>query len=281
LPIGSAIIGSQKDTVEIQKYAGTPNRAEEVYGDEMNRAYNEYRGILEQGPGASDVSSAVGSSRDLATLLEQYMKTGGLPGQGDIDQAQGLAGGMFNARRTALSQSMQDQEVLAAREAARLGRSTTDPVLQNKLRGGFMRQQDSLMAEQTDFGNRIAMDLPGRRLGFANDRANVLNNLAAQAFSNRAAILAAGSNLFNNERNARLGLASTTQLSGGGVKGAAAGYLGSTTAAMNFFGGMGGGGMGGGGGQMGGGGAGMFSGASASRSGYAWRAVAECTIPAM
>lgn len=258
MPIGSAIIGSKEDVTTIRRDAPPKGLEELAWSQNEQANYEKYFGLANAGPGESDVSAAATGGRDLAALLAEYAKSGGMPGQADIAQGQTLAGGMFNARRTALNQSMQDQEVLAAREAARLGRPTTDPILQNKLRGGFMRQQDLLMAEQSDFGNRIAMGLPGQRLGFAQERSNVLNNLAAQAFSNRAAILAAGSNIHNNMRNARLGLATTSQASGGGVKGAAAGYLGSTTAAMNFFGGMGGGQMGGG--TMSGGAGGGFSG---------------------
>jgi hypothetical protein len=196
---------------------------------QLERGYRDLAGFVAKGPGEADITAGLDAQRGLAGMLEELRKSGGLPGQEDINQANTTAGGLFNARRTALSQSFQDQNTEAERLAARLGRSTNDPILQAKLRTGFMRQQDSLQAEQSDYANQLALSLPNQRLNYASSRADVLGGLASQAFQNRAAILSLGSQLGGAERawRAQSGtqVSNGSQSSGGGLAGALTGGI--------------------------------------------------------
>jgi hypothetical protein len=196
---------------------------------QLQRGYNDLASLVGKGPGESDVAAGLESQRGLAGMLADLQKSGGLPGQEDIAQANTTAGGLFNARRTALSQSFTDQNTEAERLAARLGRPTNDPILQAKLRQGFMRQSDLLQAEQSDYANNLALSLPNQRLNYASSRADVLGGLASQAFQNRAAILSLGSQLGGVERawRAQSGTQVTTGQSsqGGGLGGALTGGI--------------------------------------------------------
>lgn len=237
---------SQTSRIDMDPASQLENRL--ASGQQSN--FQGLQGLVNQGPGGQDVQNSLGASRDLASLLQEMQQSGGLPGQQDIQQANQLSEGMFNARRTAMDQSFEDQTWQAQQLSARLGRSVDDPVLQAKLRQGFMRQQDSLQAEQQDMSSQIAMNLPGQRVGFASQRAGVLGNLASQAFQNRSAILAQGSQMLGSERDFRLGSASRsmtgTTTEGGALGGALTGALGGMGTAQSMMGAFGaGGGMGG------------------------------------
>lgn len=212
--------------------------------------FEELDSLVQKGPGERDVTAGLDAQRGLADMLGEMSKTGGLPGQQDIEQANTLAGGLFNARRTALDQSFTDQSTEANRLAARLGRSTNDPILQAKLRTGFMRQKDLLQAEQSDYGNQLALSLPNQRLSYASGRADVLGGLASQAFQNRAAILSMGSQLGGAERQFRIATGTQVgkgeQKSGGGVAGAISGGIAGAGAGMSMMGLFGGSGSTGG-----------------------------------
>lgn len=215
-----------------------------IYGGSRNEllGYSSGYNSLDQlnqltnaGPGTQAVKDSMTASNDLSALLKQMAQTSGLPTQGDINTSNAFSGNMFASRQTELNQMFQDQNTEAERLSARLGRPVNDPVLQAKLRTGFMRQQDSLNAEKQGYASQMALQLPGQRLNFTSMNNDLQGGLAAQAFRNRAAILEAGQNLMNNERNFRLNTASRwgEQSSGGGLGGAISGALGGSMIGAN------------------------------------------------
>lgn len=206
----------------------------------QDRSAKELEGLTAVGPGERDVTASLGATRDLAGMLDEYTKSGGLPGQNDISAASGFAGSIFDPQRTALKQSFVEQTTEANRQAALLGRSVDDPILQAKLRTGMMNQEAKLNSEQGAFGSQLALSLPGQRLGLAGQRADILSNLASQAFSNRSALLALGSGIAGAERQFRLNTATRKSETGGGLGGALEGGLAGFGTGMKLFGAGGG-----------------------------------------
>lgn len=212
----------------------------DLYGKEYGYNYNNTtKQVSKQGIGfdpnqqaqfQQDIAGARGAQTGLAQMLEGYSKTGGLPSEQDITGANQVAQNLYNPQRVALQQSFTEQNTEAQRLAARLGRDVNDPILQAKLRTGFMNQQAGLEAGQGAFAQQFALQQPERRLGYAGQRADILGGLATQAFQNRAAIMGLGSNLFNTERQFRANTAerygTNQQQSGGGLGGAITGAIG-------------------------------------------------------
>jgi hypothetical protein len=200
----------------------------------IQKSFKDYASLVEKGPGEQDVVAGTQAQRDLASMLGDYTKTGGVPGQDDINTSNSLAYKLFGAQREALTQSFTDQRTQFANQAALQGRSSTDPVFATKLAQMQTNQQRLLDAQQGGWATDYSMRLPGQRLAFASDRANVLGGLASQALSNRQAIMALGSQLGGGERNFRLGTG--TQMfsgsQGGGVGGFMAGALGGAGAGL-------------------------------------------------
>lgn len=191
--------------------------------------FNAFRNMVRAGAGTQDVSAAATSQRSLADMLQQFSQGGFMPTQQDFQTANNFAAQAFQPRQVALDQSLEDTRIQAERLAARLGRPVNDPIIQAKLGQERVRQQQSLSAEQSAFGAQFAQNLPMQRLGFAGQLADVRNNLAAQAMSNRQALLSLGNSLQSSERNWRLGTATrfsnqNTQ-SGGGLGGMLSGAI--------------------------------------------------------
>lgn len=216
--------------------------------------YNALRGMVDAGPGQGDVSNAYGAQKDLAAMLKQYSEGGHLPSGADISTGQRYAGLLFQGQREAMNQSFNDQSTEANRQAALMGRSMNDPILRAKLAQEQTRQSAQLNANQGSFATQMALQQPGMRLGFAQDRTNVLSGLATQAMANRQALLSMGQGIQNSERNFRVQTATRwgKESSGGGLGGAITGALGGAAMGMNVGGalGLGGGaaaGLGGGG----------------------------------
>ena len=107
------------------------------------------------------------------------------------------------------------------------------------------REQALLGAEQTGYAAQFAMQLPGQRLRYAGQQADVYNALAAQAQQNRLTLLGVGQNVLNSERQFRLSTGqqwstgNQSQVSGGGLKGALTGALGGAGAGMGIASGIG------------------------------------------
>ena len=185
--------------------------------------------VRQQGPGASDVGAAVAAQRQLADQFRLASEGGGLPSSADITQTAGIARQIFEPEQVALRQRFRGAEEAAGREAARLGRSTTDPILQAKLRRGQLEEEERLAAAQRSFGTQLALQQPERRLGFAQQRAGILGGLATQALQNRQALFALGQQASGAERAFRLNTATRevtrTKSSGGGLGGGISGFL--------------------------------------------------------
>ena len=194
-------------------------------GGEMENLYGQLKERIGAGPDLTSYNQAKGAGMDLAAMLAEYSKTGGLPGQQDIAQAGGLAQNLFAARRTQLEQDLADQYTQAQQEFGRRGMMTNDPVAIAKMRTGFLKQRDLMSAEQQAEATRIAMGLPGQRAQYAASRFGVLGDIAGQDINlynqgveNLKGLMSAGSSLLAQERDWRYGIApkSNSQSSGGG-----------------------------------------------------------------
>jgi hypothetical protein len=249
--VAGALGKNQKTDSESYLDAGQAGLREQKGLFDSEAALDRVNDYTQVGANQSDVAAGAQGARDLASMYGDYAKTGGLPGQGDVDISQGFAKDIFAARQTGLDQSFQDQNVQANRLAASLGRSVDDPILQAKLRTGFLRQQDQLNSDRTGYASQLALALPGQRLGYAERRANALSGLASQAFQNQANVISLGSGIADQERNFRIATAhrygNQNVSSGGGLGGALEGALtglGGGLGAASKFGLMGGGGGG-------------------------------------
>lgn len=120
----------------------------------------------------------------------------------------------------------------ANRNAASLGRSTNDPILQAQLRQQQAGMQSELLGQEQAMTQEIASSLPLQRLGFQQQRTSLLSGLGSQAMSNRISLLGAGTNIQNLQNQIRLGQTSTTLHSGGGMQGALTGALGGAGAGL-------------------------------------------------
>lgn len=194
--------------------------------------------LFSKGATSKDYATAVQSQRDLAKLLGEMQSTSGLPTEQDIDTANRIASQLFGARQTALQQLFEDQTTEANRLAARLGRPVNDPILQAKLRTGFIRQQDLVNAEQNAAAQNLALQLPGQRLGFAQAQSQILSALGDQAVSNINYLLSLGNQIANQERNFRLQTgerySSGSIKEGGGIGGAITGAIGGIGAGLEI-----------------------------------------------
>ncbi len=239
-PIAGALLGglagggggsqSQTTTRDLAPESAIGKRGGEVSLQNLN----ELQSLLAAGPGQQDVQAGTQSSRDLASLLQSFAQGGFLPGQADIATSQGLAQQLFAGQQNALQNAFSDQRVQASRNAARMGRSAIDPVLQNKLAQEQTRQQGQLNADIGSYATNFALQLPQQRLGFQQQLAQVQSGLASQAMANRQALLSLGSQLQQQDQNFRLGSASTTttQSQSGGLQGAITGALSGASAGL-------------------------------------------------
>lgn len=206
----------------------------------QGKAFNDLQGMVNAGPNQGDYTKGVQSQRDLAAMFGDYAKTGGLPSQDDINSSNGIADNLYASRQTALNQSFTDQNTEAERLAARLGRPVNDSILQAKLRTGFIRQQDLLNSEKMGTSQNLALQLPGQRLGYAQQQAGLLDALGQQAMSNRNFLLGLGSQIGGQERDWRFRTSqqynNATSSGGGGLGGAISGAIGGAGAGMSAFG---------------------------------------------
>ncbi len=221
----SKISDLQKKIEEIQQNPDSYS----TDGGALGRQFSDLQSMLAQGPVASDYRDAVKSQQHLAGLFGEYAANGGLPSEIDVQQSNRVANNLYESRQTQLNQMFQDQNTEAERLAARLGRPVNDPILQAKLRTGFIRQQDLLNSEKTGTAQQLALQLPGQRLNLAGQQTNILSALANQALQNRQYLLGLGNSLAGQERGFRLQTSeqysNATQSSGGGLGGALAGGL--------------------------------------------------------
>ena len=211
--IGGLIRGAEDDVTrqESRLEVDDPGEFESGLRQQQQDLFDQLSALTtSSGLGASDVQASVGAQRGLADLLRQFQETSGLPSQGDITRSQDLTSALFAPQREALRQSFEQQGIQASRHAAFLGREANDPILANRLAQDQTRQQSFLSAQQGASAQELAFQLPGQRLGFAAQRADILGGLANQAFSQRSALLATGNQLSQQERAARFALGTQT-----------------------------------------------------------------------
>lgn len=236
--LAGAIGGASDKTSTSQLKVGASGALENAAATGVGTDYATLRGYTDAGPGQSDVAAGTTASRDLAAMLGDYSKTGGMPGAGDITAGGNLASGLFQGQRMSLKQNFMDQETQNAQNAAISGRGLNDPVLRNKLAQEQTRQQMQLDANQGSLSQQLAMALPGQRLNYSAQRADVLQGLASQAMSNRQALLGIGQGIQTNERNFRLATGVQTNTQQGslaqGISGGLAGLGAGMSAAKGF-----------------------------------------------
>lgn len=242
--------GSQTSTVNAGRATGLERQG--VATTRENLA--QLRDLVSEGPGQGDVRAGLGAQRDLASLFSQLQQSGGLPGQQDIAQAGGFAQSIFDPQRVAMQQQMEDQRQMMSRQAALLGRDSSDPILQARLASQQGDRAALLNAQQGAFQSQLALQLPGQRAAFATQRANILGGLATQAMQNRQALASLGQSITGQERNFRLNTASRTTTEnvspGQRFSNAISGAFGGAGMGMGLSSMMGGGGGGGGGASM-------------------------------
>lgn len=205
--LAGALGGDSTTTQESRLILDPETGLERTANASQQQQFSDLNRFVQAGPGLSDVRAGSGAARSLAALIQQFQGTGGLPGQQQINQANQVASGIFQAQQVGLSQAFDDQRTNAARQAAISGRSSSDPILAAKLAQEQSRQQTFLNAQQGSFASQIALDAPNREIGLASARANVLGGLASQALSNRQSLLAIGNQLRQQERQFRLSTA--------------------------------------------------------------------------
>jgi hypothetical protein len=198
---GGAVKKNDATGRELFGMSGMQNRiTEEQFGD-----YGEFRDLARNIDGIR-TKQYDQSSFDLAELLRKYAETGNLPTQDDINRSNTLAQQLFAPQQTALNQMFDDARVDSNRTAAQLGRGIDDPILQAKLQTEKVRQQAMLNSNQGAFAAQYAQQAPADRLGFAQQRTQILGNLAQQAMANRQALLSMGQGILGNERQYQLAL---------------------------------------------------------------------------
>lgn len=207
--LAGALGGGNKTRTSVN--AGTANAQEKFAGQTEQDALRALQGMVNAGPGQSDVSASLGASRGLASLLSQMQASGGMPNQMQTSQAQSIMQQMFQPQQVALQQNLDSQRTQANAAAGRMGFAGNDPFLQARLASEQTRQQALLNAQQGAAAQGLAMEMPGRQLDFANQRANVLGGLASQALQNRQTLLSLGNTLKQQERDFRLQTATRTQ----------------------------------------------------------------------
>jgi hypothetical protein len=236
----SALAGSQEDEVKQKRNLAKASDFENLLmglGSQkglVQQDYESMRAFADAGPNQTDYTKGVGAQRDLADMLKKYSEGGYMPTAQDISSSNQLAQGLFQPRQVGLQQAFSDQTVEANRRAALQGRSMNDPMLAAKLGIEQTRQQAMLGAETNSWAQQYAMSQPGQRLGYATDRTNMLSQLANQAVQNRQAILGLGSQLGSGLREWRLNSADSSTVSGGGLKGAVAGWVSGAKAGMDL-----------------------------------------------
>lgn len=199
----------------------------------VDKSLSQQYDFAQAGPGQTDVTNAYQSSLSLAQLFQQYAQTGGLPNQQQTQYAGGVAKNLFAGQQADLNNSFVTQRQQAQQRAAALGRSPDDPVLAAKLATAQTQQQGVLSGQEQGAAQSLALSLPGQQLGYAMQGNQLLQGLASQAFSNRAAILAQGNQIVGADNNLRVKAGTQINTVGGGFGNALAGAVGGAAAGTN------------------------------------------------
>lgn len=259
MPFGAALVGGpvllggiagsmksrQTEGLDMDPLSQLGQDAERGLGQD----YGTLRSLVDAGPGQGDVSNALSSQRDLASMLDTYSKGGYAPGSADFSLGRSVADQAFAPEQEALNQAFVTQGQMANRQAALQGRDMgSDPVLAAKLATAQANQTAMLNAQKNSMASQYAFQNPMMKLGFAQQHAQVLGNLATQALANRQALASMGSSILGNERNYQIATARHYQEQGGGLKGALTGAMYGMGMGMNMLKSANGMGMMGGGG---------------------------------
>lgn len=235
---GGAILGglagSQGETATQSKSIGSQSEL----GRQLDQIFGRQMGNLEDMAGVygqQDVAAGRQGQLDLASMLQQLSEGAFLPGTQDIMTARQQSQNLLAGQRAGMQNMFQGMEQSSARNAASLGRSTNDPILQAQLRGQQAQMSNQLMGQETAMTQEIASSLPLQRLGFQQQRASVLSGMGSQAMNNRISLLGAGTNLQNLQNQVRLGSSTVTAQQGGGLQGALTGALGGAGAAFGAY----------------------------------------------
>jgi hypothetical protein len=172
---------------------------------------------------------SIESSPLLARLDTLLMEMGSGPTAERLASATKFANDAFAPQQNELNQAFEDQTTSYAQRAAQMGRSSADPILAAKLAQEQVRQQARLSSEKTAFAANESINAPAREFGNLMTGYSGLSNQAAQ---NRAAVFSLGSEFANNQQQYRLatakqygnGVEASNKYSGGGFKGAVAGF---------------------------------------------------------
>jgi hypothetical protein len=264
--------GSMKDVTTAQGSSSSgvnlaPQTELDKYGGQLtDSSLRSLEGMVNAGPGLESIGQANAQYGTLASMLGDYSKNGGAPGQQDWLQANDFAKNQFAPQQMQIDQSFEAEQERAKQLAVQMGRSPNDPYIQAQLSKQKMQMQNMLGANQSAFVGQEARNGSMARLGYTSQLADLKGSLASQAMSNRQALLSLGSNVQQQERNWRYqisdkwGKQSQEQQSGGGMKGMLSGAMAGASMGMGMAGGMGGmaGAASAGGSAAGGGGMGML-----------------------
>jgi hypothetical protein len=260
-----AAAGGQKDVTTAQGSSASgvnlaPQTELDKYGGQLtDSSLRSLEGMVNAGPGLSSIGQANSQYESLASMLGEYSKNGGAPGQQDWLQANEFAKNQFAPQQMQIDQSFESEQERAKQLAVQMGRSPNDPYIQAQLSKQKMQMQNMLGAQQGAFVGQEARNNAMGRLGYTSQLADLRGSLASQAMSNRQALLSLGSGVQQQERNWRYqisdkwGKSSQEQQSGGGFKGMVSGAMAGASMGMGISNAMGGGGQapaGGGGGMM-------------------------------
>ena len=181
----AGILASGDKTVTQSLLLANPTEREINAGHRAKLSERSLFAALTGGEGGGVAGQALqgfrGGQQSFIERLQGLSQTGFRPTQQDIGFGRDVAGQLFGEQREALSQSFEDQTTQSQRLRAQLGRSQDDPILQAKLRTGFIRQQALLGARQGGFAQQLALQQPRERLGLAGQAVQAQGSFARQA----------------------------------------------------------------------------------------------------
>lgn len=187
---------TQQQTMQVAAATAEEERAREI----SSASLEELSTLL--GAGAPSVGTQKSRTMQLEHLLQKGV-TDPFGTEKDVTLSRQYAGKLMAPEWEALQQSFRKQTEESRREAATLGRSTIDPVLQAKLRGTQMEQEAMLGARETALSYQMARELPGQRIGYA-------QALQQRGVSYQASLAELGSSLSSRLANIRLSAAGRT-----------------------------------------------------------------------
>jgi hypothetical protein len=231
-----AIAGGQKSSTSASRQILEQTQTGTAGANMVMQNLPQMQQFVNLGPGEKDVKRGLGAQRGLADMLQSYAQGGFMPTQADWTSARQFATDAFAPQAVAMKQGFQQQEQRTAQLAARMGRGVNDPILQARLAQEQMQAGERLGAQQSAYSSQFAQAMPGQRLGYMQNLAQVRQGLATQAMTNREALIRMGSQLEAQGQQFQLGGAGVTQTGGGGQAGAISGFLAGAGGLMGMLG---------------------------------------------